>query len=92
MFDDLDIPEFLKLTPQARADGWLKNPPRSMPAIGRPMTEAERERKADDHRIGVHAECECRSRKRPGSPRESRTGSKARGSNVRAALDALNGR
>lgn len=43
-----DIPSFLRLTAEQRRQGWLDHPPYVPTA--RPLTEAERERKADDMR------------------------------------------
>ena len=42
MTDDLAIPEFLRLSKEARAEAWIRKPPRPMPSFGREMTETER--------------------------------------------------
>ena len=42
MNDDLDIPEFLRLTKQQRAEAWIRQPPRPMPSFGRELSETER--------------------------------------------------
>lgn len=40
--DDLLVPEFLKISQEDRRRGWERQPPKSMPAFGRELTEIER--------------------------------------------------
>ena len=42
MTDNLDIPEFLRLSPEQRRQGWIDNPPQPM-VTTRHLTDVERE-------------------------------------------------
>lgn len=41
MTDDLTIPDFLRLTPEQRAAGWIRNPPKPWPAFETPRFRPE---------------------------------------------------
>ena len=42
MDDGLDIPEFLRLSKETRAEAWIRKPPKAMPGFGRTFSETER--------------------------------------------------
>jgi hypothetical protein len=53
--DELDIPDFLRISQAERRKAWEKNPPKAMPAFGREEREVERLYRLSKERDAIFA-------------------------------------